>query len=253
MPIAAPPGATIESAVDAWVIASACRKRRPGSATIHGGANVARFSAVAPASTTHPLPRERRDDGPDITVVRDPRQDDGERDDDDRGADTGERVAAPAGPLLLAELGCAVRGLDAAHDATLPAPAAVDRAADADIVSADGDDGQRVDDLGRSSDLAGDAVVPHQVVRRHARPLRPAPRRSDRLGVDLSYGLIGAALVAGIAITIVVGWVHRFFTQYTITTKRLNIRSGVLSKTESSTNVDRIQNITVKQSPSTGS
>jgi uncharacterized membrane protein YdbT with pleckstrin-like domain len=34
-----------------------------------------------------------------------------------------------------------------------------------------------------------------------------------------------------------------------ITTKRLNIRRGILSKTESSTNVDRIQNITVKQSP----
>ena len=46
-----------------------------------------------------------------------------------------------------------------------------------------------------------------------------------------------------------VGWIHRFFTQYTITTKRLNIRRGILSKTESSTNVDRIQNITVKQSP----
>ena len=42
---------------------------------------------------------------------------------------------------------------------------------------------------------------------------------------------------------------QRFFTQYTITTKRLNIRRGILSKTESSTNVDRIQNITVKQSP----
>ena len=50
-------------------------------------------------------------------------------------------------------------------------------------------------------------------------------------------------------VTIVSGWLQRFFTQYTITTKRLNIRSGILSKTESSTNVDRIQNITVKQSP----
>ncbi len=69
------------------------------------------------------------------------------------------------------------------------------------------------------------------------------------LGLDLPYPLIGAVLVAGIALTVAVGWIHRFFTQYTITTKRLNIRRGVLSKTESSTNVDRIQNITVKQSP----
>jgi len=69
------------------------------------------------------------------------------------------------------------------------------------------------------------------------------------VGVDLPYALIGAILLAGIVLTIAAGWAQRFFTQYTITTKRLNIRRGILSKTESSTNVDRIQNITVKQSP----
>ena len=68
------------------------------------------------------------------------------------------------------------------------------------------------------------------------------------LGVNVSYPVIGAVLVAGLGVTIAVGWMHRFFTQYTITTRRLNIRSGILSKTETSTNVDRIQNITVKQS-----
>jgi uncharacterized membrane protein YdbT with pleckstrin-like domain len=71
----------------------------------------------------------------------------------------------------------------------------------------------------------------------------------DWIGVDLPASAIGAVLVVGIAITIVAGWLQRFFTQYTITTKRLHIRRGVLSKTETSTNVDRIQNITVKQSP----
>jgi uncharacterized membrane protein YdbT with pleckstrin-like domain len=69
------------------------------------------------------------------------------------------------------------------------------------------------------------------------------------VGVDLSYAVIVTILVIGLAITVAIGWMQRFFTQYTITTKRLNIRSGILSKTESSTNVDRIQNITVKQSP----
>jgi uncharacterized membrane protein YdbT with pleckstrin-like domain len=68
-------------------------------------------------------------------------------------------------------------------------------------------------------------------------------------GVGIDYFLIGVILVAGIVLTIAIGWIERFFTQYTITTKRLNIRRGILSKTESSTNVDRIQNITVKQSP----
>jgi len=67
------------------------------------------------------------------------------------------------------------------------------------------------------------------------------------LGVGISSLSIGAVLVVGIAITIGVGWLRRFFTEYTITTKRLNIRQGILSKTESSTNVDRIQNITVRQ------
>ena len=52
IPTAAPPGAMIESAVDACVIANAWRKRRPGSVTIHGGAKVTRLSTVAPISTS---------------------------------------------------------------------------------------------------------------------------------------------------------------------------------------------------------
>ena len=71
----------------------------------------------------------------------------------------------------------------------------------------------------------------------------------DSIGLDVPTSAIGAVLLIGVAITILAGWIMRFFTQYTITTKRLHIRRGVLSKTESSTNVDRIQNITVKQSP----
>jgi uncharacterized membrane protein YdbT with pleckstrin-like domain len=71
----------------------------------------------------------------------------------------------------------------------------------------------------------------------------------DSIGVGVPTALIGAVLLVGVGLTIVSGWIMRFFTQYTITTKRLHIRRGVLSKTESSTNVDRIQNITVTQSP----
>jgi uncharacterized membrane protein YdbT with pleckstrin-like domain len=71
----------------------------------------------------------------------------------------------------------------------------------------------------------------------------------DAIGVGVPTTLIGAVLLIGVGLTILAGWVQRFFTQYTITTKRLHIRRGVLSKTESSTNVDRIQNITVTQSP----
>ncbi len=67
--------------------------------------------------------------------------------------------------------------------------------------------------------------------------------------VDLPVTWAVLILVAGVALTIAASWVMRYFTQYTITTKRLQIRRGILSKTESSANVDRIQNITVYQSP----
>jgi uncharacterized membrane protein YdbT with pleckstrin-like domain len=72
---------------------------------------------------------------------------------------------------------------------------------------------------------------------------------ADSIGIDLPTSVIALVLVVGVGLTILAGWLDRFFTQYTITTKRLHVRKGVLSKTESSTNVDRIQNITVKQSP----
>ena len=49
IPTATPPGATYVEAVEAWVTTNAWRKRRPGSAAIHGGANVTRLRIVAPA------------------------------------------------------------------------------------------------------------------------------------------------------------------------------------------------------------
>jgi uncharacterized membrane protein YdbT with pleckstrin-like domain len=68
-------------------------------------------------------------------------------------------------------------------------------------------------------------------------------------GIDVPVTWAVLVLVVGVVLTVGASWVMRYFTQYTITTKRLQIRRGVLSKTESSANVDRIQNITVFQSP----
>ena len=50
MPTAAPPGSTKVDAVEACVSTNACRNRSPGSDACHGGAYVARLSAVAPTS-----------------------------------------------------------------------------------------------------------------------------------------------------------------------------------------------------------
>lgn len=68
-------------------------------------------------------------------------------------------------------------------------------------------------------------------------------------GIDLPVTWAALILVIGVALTVAASWVMRYFTQYTITTKRLQIRRGILSKTESSANVDRLQNVTVFQSP----
>ena len=59
------------------------------------------------------------------------------------------------------------------------------------------------------------------------------------------YGVIGFVLVSAGAV--LYSWIARRFTEYTITDKRLNVRWGVLSKQETTTTVDRIQNMTITQ------
>jgi uncharacterized membrane protein YdbT with pleckstrin-like domain len=70
----------------------------------------------------------------------------------------------------------------------------------------------------------------------------------DRLGGPESFTTWGIVIgVVGIGLTILLGWLKRFFTTYTITTRRINIRTGVLAKREASTTIDRIQNMTITQ------
>lgn len=70
----------------------------------------------------------------------------------------------------------------------------------------------------------------------------------DKLGGGakwVGYGALAFVVVAGG--TILYSWVTRQFTEYTITDQRLNVRWGVLSKQETTTTVDRIQNLTITQ------
>ena len=55
--------------------------------------------------------------------------------------------------------------------------------------------------------------------------------------------------LGGFVLVLVVGWLRRYFTRYTITTKHLLIRTGILSRHENSASLDRVQNIRVVQSP----
>jgi hypothetical protein len=71
---------------------NAFRKLSPGSAACHGGAYVARLSAVTHTSTPTATTRVL-DHVPDVAVVRDPRQDEDEARDDDRQADGADSEA----------------------------------------------------------------------------------------------------------------------------------------------------------------
>ena len=98
IPTAAPPGAMIESAVDACVTTNACRKRRPGQRH-HPGRREGGEVEHRRRDQDDPHSQVRVcDDGPDIPVVRDLRQEEGEGADHDRSADTGERVALASRP-----------------------------------------------------------------------------------------------------------------------------------------------------------
>ena len=50
-----------------------------------------------------------------------------------------------------------------------------------------------------------------------------------------------------LALSILVGFVRRVATHYTITDRRLHIRRGILSRTEQHTTIDRVQNVETHQ------
>jgi uncharacterized membrane protein YdbT with pleckstrin-like domain len=56
------------------------------------------------------------------------------------------------------------------------------------------------------------------------------------------------AFVVVMALVIVVGLIIRMATDYTITTERLHIRTGILAKHVQQTSIDRVQNVNTEQS-----
>ena len=63
---------------------------------------------------------------------------------------------------------------------------------------------------------------------------------SDALGV--------VALVVVLALVVLVGMLMRLATSYVISTERLHIRRGILSKHVQQTSIDRVQNVNTTQS-----
>ncbi len=61
-------------------------------------------------------------------------------------------------------------------------------------------------------------------------------------------GLVALLAIAGVGLTILVGFVKRVATSYTITNRRLHIKRGIVSRTIQETRLERVQNVNITQS-----
>lgn len=67
-------------------------------------------------------------------------------------------------------------------------------------------------------------------------------------GDSAEWGLAILIGVVVVCITILVGFVHRMFTVYTITTQRLRIQRGIIARKVQQTRIERVQNVNTSQS-----
>ena len=67
-------------------------------------------------------------------------------------------------------------------------------------------------------------------------------------GDDVDQGLVTIVAVAGVAITILAGFIKRIATDYVITDRRLHIKKGIVSRTIQETRLVRVQNVNYNQS-----
>jgi uncharacterized membrane protein YdbT with pleckstrin-like domain len=59
---------------------------------------------------------------------------------------------------------------------------------------------------------------------------------------------LGAAVAGGVfLVLLIVGWLKRVSTRYSITDRRLRIRRGIIARNVEETRVERVQNVTVSQ------
>jgi uncharacterized membrane protein YdbT with pleckstrin-like domain len=64
---------------------------------------------------------------------------------------------------------------------------------------------------------------------------------------EVNEGLTIAVALVILAVVLVVGWVKRLFTTYTISNHRLHIRRGIISRKEQQTQISRVQNVNTNQ------
>jgi uncharacterized membrane protein YdbT with pleckstrin-like domain len=65
---------------------------------------------------------------------------------------------------------------------------------------------------------------------------------------EAKFGWVLAAVLGVFGVALVVGWIKRIATTYTISTRRLHIRRGILSRRNQDARLDRVQNVNTSQS-----
>jgi uncharacterized membrane protein YdbT with pleckstrin-like domain len=69
----------------------------------------------------------------------------------------------------------------------------------------------------------------------------------DLAGQSVSATWFGAATLVLLVLTYVSGWVLRVTTRYLVTDRRIQIRSGIATRRERTTHIDRVQNVNLTQ------
>ena len=68
------------------------------------------------------------------------------------------------------------------------------------------------------------------------------------IGDETDEGLVTIIALVGVALTILIGFIKRVATSYTITNRRLHIKRGIVSRTIQETRLERVQNVNYTQS-----
>jgi uncharacterized membrane protein YdbT with pleckstrin-like domain len=67
-------------------------------------------------------------------------------------------------------------------------------------------------------------------------------------GDDTDSGLVALVAVVGVAVIVLAGFIKRITVHYTITTRRLHIKRGIISREIQETRLERVQNVNYDQS-----
>jgi uncharacterized membrane protein YdbT with pleckstrin-like domain len=70
----------------------------------------------------------------------------------------------------------------------------------------------------------------------------------DVAGKSVSPTWFAVATLVLLVLTYAVGWVRRVTTRYLVTDRRIQIRTGIASRHERTTHIDRVQNVNLSQS-----